>query len=167
MKLNYYRKKHGLSHGTAGIAPLAAFLFEKDVPKNYAICRWHELSNAIFNQNFGRTQKLNLNHYRLKHGLSHGISIARLAAILFEKKVPNLCAICRWQPLSDAISDENFGRTKKLSLKFYRLKHRLSHCIWWYSDIYSKELSYTTFNTSFHAHTCRCVHPRLDTSMYV
>ena len=41
-----------------------------------------------FSTKFGRTKKLNPNHYRLKHGLSYGIGIARLATFLFEKNVP-------------------------------------------------------------------------------
>ena len=125
---NYCRLKGGLSH-SIGIARLAAFLFEKYVPKVHAICRWHPLSDAISDENFGRTKKLNPYYYRLKDGLSYGIGIARLAAFLFEKYVPKVYAICRWHPLSDAISDENFGRTKKLNPYYYRLKDGLSHGI--------------------------------------
>ena len=33
-------------------------------------------------------KQLNVNYYRLKHGLSYGIGIARLAAFLFENYVP-------------------------------------------------------------------------------
>ena len=112
-KLNpyHYRLKHELSHGI-GIARLATFLFEKNVSKAHAICRWHALSDAISDENFGRTKKLNPYYYSLKHGLSHGIGISRLATFLFEKNVPKVYAICRWHVLSDAISDENFRRTK-------------------------------------------------------
>ena len=70
-------------------------------------------------------EKLNPYHYRLKHGLSHGIGIARLATFLFEKNVPKVHAICRWHALSDAISDENFGRTKNLNPYYYRLNDGL------------------------------------------
>ena len=70
-------------------------------------------------------KKLNPYYYRLKHGLSHGIGIARLAPFLFEKNVPKVYVICRWHALSDAISDENLGRTKKLNPYYYRLSDGL------------------------------------------
>ena len=85
----------------------------------------HLLSDAISDENFGRTKNLNPYYYRLKHGLSHGIGIVRLATFLFEKNVPKVYAICRWHALSDAISDENFGRTKKLNPYYYRLNDGL------------------------------------------
>ena len=85
----------------------------------------HPLPDAISDGNFGRTKKLNLYYYRLKHGLSHGIGNARLAPFLFEKNVRKVYAICRWHVLSDAISDENFGRTKKLNPYYYRLNDGL------------------------------------------
>ena len=66
-----------------------------------------------FRRKFGRTKKLNTYYYCLKHGLSNGIGIARLAAFLFQENVPKVYAICRWHALSDAISDDNFGRMKK------------------------------------------------------
>ena len=84
-------------------------MYRKVVPMS----RLHPFLDAISDANFGRTKKLNPYYYCLEHWLSHGIGIARLAAFLFEKYVPKVYAICRWQVLSDAISDENFGRTKK------------------------------------------------------
>ena len=50
------------------------------------MCHGHPLSDPISEKN-GRTKKLNLNYYGLKHGLSHGMGITRLAAFLFEKTV--------------------------------------------------------------------------------
>ena len=123
---NCYSLKHGLSHGI-GIDRPAASLFENNVPEVCAMCRWHPFSDAISDENFGRTKKLNLNYYSLKHGLSYGIGIARLAPSLFENNVPKVDAMCRWHLFSDAISDENFGRTKKLNLNYYSLKHGLSY----------------------------------------
>ena len=87
-----------------GIAQLAPFLFEKNVPKVYAICRWHVLSDAISDENFGRTKKLNPYYYRLNDGLSHGIGIGRLAAFLFEKNVPKSGAH-EWDRRTDAKTD--------------------------------------------------------------
>ena len=87
--------------------------------------RLHPLPDAISDGNFGRTKKLNPYYYCLKHGLSYGIGIARLAAFLFQKNVPKVYAICRWHVLSDAISDENFGRTKELNPYYYRLNNGL------------------------------------------
>ena len=78
-----------------------------------------------FRRQFGQHEKMNLNYYRLKHGLSYSISIARLAKFLFEKNVPKVYAICRWHVRSDAISDENLGRTKKLNPYYYRLSDGL------------------------------------------
>ena len=89
--------------------------------------RLHPLPDANSDGNVGRTKKLNLYYYSLKHGLSHGIGIARLATFLFDKNAPKVYAICRWHALSDAISDENFGRTKKLNLYYYRLNDGLYH----------------------------------------
>ena len=100
-------------------------LRKKNVPKVYAICRWHALSDAISDENFGRTKKLNPYYYRLKHGLSHGIGNARLAPFLFEKNVPKVYAICRWHVLLDAISDQTFGCRKKLNPYYYRLNDGL------------------------------------------
>ena len=48
---------------------LATFLFERNVPKVYAICRWHVLSDAISDEIFGRTKKLNPYYCRLSDGL--------------------------------------------------------------------------------------------------
>ena len=76
--------------------------------------RLHPLPD-ISDGNFGRTKKRNPYYYSLKHGLSHGIGNARLAPFLFEKNVPKVHAICHWHALSDAISDEKLGRTKKLN----------------------------------------------------
>ena len=45
----------------------------------------------------------------------------RPAALLFEKGVPEVCAICHCHALSYAISDKVFGSTKKLNLKNYCL----------------------------------------------
>ena len=50
--------------------------------------RLHPLPDAISDENFGRTKKMNPYYYRLKHGPSHGIGIGRLATFLFEKNVP-------------------------------------------------------------------------------
>ena len=85
----------------------------------------HPLPDAISDGNFSRTKKLNPYYYCLKDGLSHGIGIALLALFLFEKKLPKVYAISRWHVLSDAISDENFGRTKKLNAYYYRLSDGL------------------------------------------
>ena len=87
--------------------------------------RLHPLPDAISDGNFGRTKKLNPYYYCLKHGLSYGIGIARLAAFLFQKNVPKVYAIYRWHVLSDAISDKNFSRTKKLNPYYYRLNDGL------------------------------------------
>ena len=100
-------------------------MYRKVVPMR----RLHPLPDAISDGNFGRTKKLNPYYYSLKHWLSHGIGNARLATFLFEKNVPKVYAICRWHVLSDAISDENFGRTKKLNPYYYRLNDGLSHGI--------------------------------------
>ena len=35
------------------------FLFEKNEPKAYAICRWHALSDDISDENFDYTKKQN------------------------------------------------------------------------------------------------------------
>ena len=88
-KLNpyYYRLNDGLSHGI-GIGRLAPLLFEKMYRKVVPMRRLHPLPDAISDGNFGRTKKLNPYYYCLKHGLSHGIGIARLAPFLFEKNVP-------------------------------------------------------------------------------
>ena len=96
-------------------------MYRKVVPMR----RLHPLPDAISDGNFGRTKKLNPYYYRLRHGLSHGIGIVRLTTFLFEKNVPKVYAICRWHVLSDAISDENLGRTKKLNPYYYRLNDGL------------------------------------------
>ena len=52
----------------------------------------HPLPDAISDENFDRTKKLNPYYYCLKHGLSHGIGNARLATFLFrEKCTESLC----------------------------------------------------------------------------
>ena len=78
-----------------------------------------------FRRKFWPHEKTEPYYYRLMHGLSHGIGNARLAPFLFEKNVPKVYAICRWHVLSDAISDEKFGRTKKLNHYYYRLNDGL------------------------------------------
>ena len=51
-----------------------------------------------------------------KGGLLFRVGIARLVASSIPKHVPQVCAICRWYPTSDAISDENLGSMKKTAL---------------------------------------------------
>ena len=85
----------------------------KDVPKNYAICRWHALQ-APFSTTIlaGRKTELLLLPFKAWAFIIYGIAIARLATFLFEKNLPKVNELCLWHALSDAISDENFDRTK-------------------------------------------------------
>ena len=78
-------------------------------------------THAISDENFGSAKQLNLNCYHLKHGLSCGVGICRLAAFLFEQNVPKSGAHEAIAPTSRRYFRRKFWpqeKTEPLSLPF-------------------------------------------------